>query len=150
MTGDEDILGRHPYGARPNKGPEFHGRRTHHVLISWAARQWMTRVFPRRKRGSGKVLSNSQQRDSCRIRNGGVYSSTPPFLMINNMRYITLAVLLGLFPLASSAEEVNVYSGRKEALIKPLFDEYTKETGIRVNLVTGKAECVDQAPGTRG
>ncbi len=62
--------------------------------------------------------------------------------MINNMRYITLAVLLGLFPLASSAEEVNVYSGRKEALIKPLFDEYTKETGIRVNLVTGKADAL--------
>ncbi len=62
--------------------------------------------------------------------------------MINNMRYITLAVLLALLSPATSAEEVNVYSGRKEALIKPLFDEYTKETGIRVNLVTGKADAL--------
>ena len=58
------------------------------------------------------------------------------------MRYIHLIVLLALIPPAGPAQEVNVYSGRKEALIKPLFDEYTKETGIRVNLVTGKADAL--------
>ncbi len=58
------------------------------------------------------------------------------------MRYIPLAVLLALVPPAVPAQEVNVYSGRKEALIKPLFDEYTKQTGIRVNLVTGKADAL--------
>ena len=42
----------------------------------------------------------------------------------------------------SLAAEVNVYSGRKEALIKPLFDRFTEETGIRVNLVTGKADAL--------
>ena len=62
--------------------------------------------------------------------------------MKNDMRYIPLAVLLALVPLAGPAEEVNVYSGRKEALIKPLFDEFTKDTGIRVNLVTGKADAL--------
>lgn len=58
------------------------------------------------------------------------------------MRYMPLIVLLALVPLAGPAEEVNVYSGRKEALIKPLFDEFTKDTGIRVNLVTGKADAL--------
>ena len=58
------------------------------------------------------------------------------------MRYIPLVVLLALVPPAAPAQEVNVYSGRKEALIKPLFDEYTKQTGIRINLVTGKADAL--------
>ena len=38
-----------------------------------------------------------------------------------------------------AAEEVNLYSARKEKLIKPLLDTFTKETGINVNLVTAKA-----------
>ncbi|MEH6455532.1 MAG: Fe(3+) ABC transporter substrate-binding protein [Cocleimonas sp.] len=38
-----------------------------------------------------------------------------------------------------AAEEVNLYSARKEKLIKPLLDTFTKETGISVNLVTAKA-----------
>ncbi|WP_289030866.1 extracellular solute-binding protein [uncultured Paraglaciecola sp.] len=38
------------------------------------------------------------------------------------------------------AEQVNLYSARKEALIKPLLDKFTEETGISVNLVTGKAD----------
>ena len=38
-----------------------------------------------------------------------------------------------------AASEVNVYSARKEYLIKPLLDRFTENTGIKVNLVTGKA-----------
>jgi iron(III) transport system substrate-binding protein len=38
------------------------------------------------------------------------------------------------------AQQVNVYSARKEALIKPLLDKFTQQTGISVNLVTGKAD----------
>jgi iron(III) transport system substrate-binding protein len=44
-----------------------------------------------------------------------------------------------LSPLAV-AEQVNLYSARKEALIKPLLDKFTQQTGISVNLVTGKAD----------
>ena len=58
------------------------------------------------------------------------------------MKYIPLLFTLILTLQAGQAEEVNVYSGRKEALIKPLFDEFTKQTGIRVNLVTGKADAL--------
>jgi iron(III) transport system substrate-binding protein len=40
------------------------------------------------------------------------------------------------------AAEVNIYSARKEALIKPLLDIYTEQTGVEVNLVTGKADVL--------
>ncbi len=43
---------------------------------------------------------------------------------------------------ALPASEVNLYSARQEALIKPLLDKFTGETGIRVNLVTGKADAL--------
>ena len=58
------------------------------------------------------------------------------------MRYIPLFFFLTLTLQAGQAEEVNVYSGRKEALIKPLLDEFTEQTGTRVNLVTGKADAL--------
>ena len=51
----------------------------------------------------------------------------------------SLVLVLGA-PAAQAAGEVNVYSARKEELIKPLLDRFTAETGIRVNLVTGKAD----------
>jgi iron(III) transport system substrate-binding protein len=45
-------------------------------------------------------------------------------------------------PPAFASGEVNLYSARKEALIKPLLDRFTAETGIEVNLVTGKADAL--------
>ena len=41
-------------------------------------------------------------------------------------------------------DEVNLYSARKEDLIKPLLDRFTESTGIRVNMVTGKADALLQ------
>ncbi len=55
---------------------------------------------------------------------------------------ILLAASLLTPPLAAVAEEVNLYSARKENLIKPLLDRFTAETGIKVNLVTGKADAL--------
>lgn len=40
------------------------------------------------------------------------------------------------------AAEVNIYSARKEDLIKPLLDKFSEKTGITVNLVTGKADAL--------
>lgn len=40
----------------------------------------------------------------------------------------------------SYAAEVNVYSARKENLIKPLLDKFSAETGIKTNLITAKAD----------
>ncbi len=51
-------------------------------------------------------------------------------------------LFLILFQQQLIAAEVNIYSARKEALIKPLLDQFTKETGIEVNLVTGKADTL--------
>ncbi len=53
-----------------------------------------------------------------------------------------LMLLLTGAPLSAIAAEVNLYSARKEALIRPLLDRFTAETGIRVNLVTGKADAL--------
>lgn len=54
---------------------------------------------------------------------------------------LALGLSLAAAPYASiAAEEVNLYSARIESLIKPLLDDFTEETGIEVNLVTGKAD----------
>ena len=53
-------------------------------------------------------------------------------------KYVVLLVLL----LASSivlADPLVVYSARKEHLIKPLFDVYTKNTGVEIQYITDKA-----------
>lgn len=48
-------------------------------------------------------------------------------------------LLAGLLTLpALAADEVNIYSARKEDLIKPLLDDFARQTDITVNLVTGK------------
>ena len=39
---------------------------------------------------------------------------------------------------AASDDSVTVYSARKEHLIKPLFQAFTKDTGIKVDYLTGK------------
>jgi iron(III) transport system substrate-binding protein len=55
-----------------------------------------------------------------------------------------LVLALGTPSALAETEEVNLYSARKEALIKPLLERFTEETGIEVNLVTGKADALLQ------
>ena len=62
--------------------------------------------------------------------------------VIKSLIMPTLAVSLLSSSLAQAADVVNVYSARKEALIKPLLDEFSGATGIEVNLVTGKADAL--------
>jgi iron(III) transport system substrate-binding protein len=40
---------------------------------------------------------------------------------------------------AMAAEGVVVYTARKEHLVKPLFDAYTKKTGVKIDYITDKA-----------
>jgi len=54
--------------------------------------------------------------------------------------WVLVLLCLGAPVADSVAEEVNVYSGRKEALISPVLAAFTEETGIQVNLLTGKAD----------
>jgi iron(III) transport system substrate-binding protein len=54
---------------------------------------------------------------------------------------LVLALLLFalLLPAVTFADDLVIYSARKEHLIQPLFDAYTAETGTRISFVTDKA-----------
>ena len=51
--------------------------------------------------------------------------------------WLAISLLL-LSSSAVLANEVNVYSAREEQLIKPLLDAFSKDTGIKVNLITSE------------
>lgn len=57
-------------------------------------------------------------------------------LLVCTLLITTLATLPG------RTAELNVYSARKEALIKPLLDRFSADTGIHINLVTGKEDAL--------
>jgi iron(III) transport system substrate-binding protein len=62
--------------------------------------------------------------------------------MIGGLRHcVTLlcGLLLGISALQVGAAELIVYSERNESLIKPLFDAYTKETGVEIRFITDQA-----------
>jgi len=59
------------------------------------------------------------------------------------MLIMVAIVTLGVIP-STFADEVVVYSARKEHLIKPLFDLYAKETGTKVRYITGNAGVLMQ------
>lgn len=63
-------------------------------------------------------------------------------MSINRITISFTLALTFVSPLAFAAEQVNLYSARKEALIKPLLDKFTRATGVEVNLVTGKADAL--------
>ncbi|MFD1381780.1 Fe(3+) ABC transporter substrate-binding protein [Rhodanobacter aciditrophus] len=58
---------------------------------------------------------------------------------------VSLAVILGSSfgsVMTYAAGEVNVYSARKEALIEPALDAFSKAHNVTVNLVTGSADAL--------
>jgi iron(III) transport system substrate-binding protein len=65
-----------------------------------------------------------------------------------HFRFFAALLAAGWFGLAANiagaAEEVNVYSYRQPFLIKPLFDAFTRETGIKVNVVFAKKGLVER------
>lgn len=65
---------------------------------------------------------------------------------MNLLAKSTLCLLLSVLTAAPllAAEELNVYSARKEALIKPLLDQFAQANNIKVNLVTSKADALIQ------
>lgn len=55
-----------------------------------------------------------------------------------------LAAIVGPGSQALAADQVNLYSARQEALIKPLLDRFSAATGVKVNLVSAKADALLQ------
>ncbi len=53
-----------------------------------------------------------------------------------------LVLAIGLIQAPAMAQEVNLYSYRQEALIKPLLDAFTAKTRIKVNLVSGGEDAL--------
>ena len=58
------------------------------------------------------------------------------------MRILMATVMLFVWSGVSFAAEVNVYSARGEALIKPVLDRFSEESGIQVNLITESADAL--------
>jgi len=56
----------------------------------------------------------------------------------------TLTIFFALLAATAFCEELVVYSARKEHLIRPLFEAYTKETGVKINYITDKAAVLMQ------
>jgi len=63
------------------------------------------------------------------------------------MHIFSIALVITLlaassFTQAASQKEVNIYSSRKEPFIRPLLNAFEKETGIKVNLVSGEDDVL--------
>ena len=70
-------------------------------------------------------------------------TALPLLFRLGRLTLILALAAAALSPASlSAANELNVYSARQEALIKPLLDQYTAETGVKVNLVTGKGDAL--------
>ncbi|KZC97401.1 MAG: Fe(3+) ABC transporter substrate-binding protein [Rhodospirillales bacterium] len=63
------------------------------------------------------------------------------------MRRIICGTVLGAAAVtasAASAQEVNVYSLRQPFLVEPLFESFTKETGVKVNVIFAEKGLVER------
>ena len=61
-------------------------------------------------------------------------------------RYFSLILVLTsiLAPLAAQAAEVNVYSYRQSFLVQPMFDAFSRQSGIGVNIVYAKKGLLER------
>jgi len=77
----------------------------------------------------------------------GAYCLSPNLLMImirSLFVSFSICTVLSVATVNAAAEEVNVYSYRQPFLIKPIFDAFTRETGIKVNTVFAKKGLVER------
>src|SRR5882757_5380087 len=59
--------------------------------------------------------------------------------MINRTLLTALCALALATPAFAQGGEVNVYSYREHKLIQPLLDAFTKDTGIKVNVISANS-----------
>ncbi|WP_026374477.1 Fe(3+) ABC transporter substrate-binding protein [Aestuariibacter salexigens] len=55
---------------------------------------------------------------------------------------VWLCALTVAVPFFSQAQQLNVYSARKEALIKPILDKFAEQNDVQINLITGGADTL--------
>lgn len=60
------------------------------------------------------------------------------------LSFSVVLLLIPVWSISAFGTEVVVYSARKEHLIRPLFEKYTRETGVDVKYITGKAPVLLQ------
>ena len=58
------------------------------------------------------------------------------------MKKIQLILLFALFGQVVMTNEVNVYTSRHYDSDPGLYEEFTKETGIKVNIISGKGSAL--------
>ncbi len=68
-----------------------------------------------------------------------MFAMARPHFFQRTLCLLLTIVSLALGPGVFAADELVVYSARKEHLIKPVLDRYTQETGITIKLLTDKA-----------
>ena len=60
--------------------------------------------------------------------------------MLNRSLALSALCAVLLAPgLASAQGEVNVYSYREQKLLQPLLDAFTKDTGVKVNVISASS-----------
>lgn len=57
---------------------------------------------------------------------------------------LSIAFSVSAAPLASAAEEVNIYSYRQPYLINPLLEAFTRNTGIKANVIFAKKGLIER------
>ena len=58
------------------------------------------------------------------------------------MKILLTILVLSILCSPTFAEQLNIYSARKEALIKPLLDKFAEQHDVKVNVVTGKGDAL--------
>ena len=58
---------------------------------------------------------------------------------LSRIAYAATALVTLATPALAQSGEVNVYTYRERALIQPLFDAFTKDTGIKVNVISASS-----------
>ena len=65
--------------------------------------------------------------------------SLPEFNMSPSRTFAASLLILATSTAAFAADEVNVYTYRETKLVQPLFDAFTKDTGVKVNVISASS-----------
>ena len=90
----------------------------------------------------GYAPAASDAADFCRVDRVPPEGDIRLRFLLRTLLAAAVAASMTLPLTGDAADEVNLYSARKEELIKPLLDRFTEQTGTRVNLVTGGADAL--------